>query len=1388
MIDFTLTGKEVVGQYDLKPGKGPSAWVSDEEKPLSLRYKNVAKVDGMDLDLVVTNMTADYDPGLKKVVQGLYGEFGVVSVRSGQAHPILFEIVKAGSNTPIRLAEIPITLYDLDGAKGCAMRESVYTKGYIFGKVGSHLTNVTGGFRNAFAPNMYEKASVESPKSPKTLTESQKSVSASFVFANTASFIIEFDASAGFNAEYPDLAEPVAACNSDEHGRWMLFSMMKLPCEGSYLPSDQSTPDGHPVATVDSQADCQELAEKNSHPFYSFETNKKRCFTSAKCYEPVDTAADNEPWEIHVALWPKHTKTHVACRPTAGALSVRSELECQELALERGHRFYSFLDTANQCITSYECDKPGEDPEYPNPQEDPWHVREEPWWAWEPYNRICDDEGISEKQPSQSWCQRRAREREHAFYSWEPKSMMCKTTKTCTKAVQTPADSEWRIHIERWPINGDPGDGLCGGGFLEKISIGDGADCQSLCAVTEECKHYCYLDGGSEGDCRTYKRECGAEGKTGGTTPPDFYTCYDKPLPNSLPEPSVESSVETSVDDSVEPSVEAGSCNGNDSRCKGSDKTKCDRLKAQGSDCRWARTPVAPPEAPPQQEEEAGAATDPILNCEEAKNSAGCSKAEPPADGCMDKRGGGHSGDKRGSYNYEAFTSSQCKYYADKGACDKFGDMCEKSCGLCATEKPSHEDRQPNASPTIEPMVGIFGYASEAPTQAPTPSPASTTAVSPTEASTATPSQPTAVPSQPTAIPLQPTAIPLQPTAIPSQPTAIPLPSTANPLQPTASHDKFGFILRDTTKWEINVAVRRAVCPVTGLRVLTKSGTWAGAFTMGGGFWTVKNYELAFPLTVRVVSGAGAVGEEVEDVIPQLLNDKLLDGTKQFQRCVSQPTQSPTPSPTSTLPGTYDSTGCFSAVRPRETTDESPCVDAGHYDIADPALCVEAIIEENMRKGFENGRLNEDAMRENIVDWGFRPYGCLTKQIGSSQDFKLNQNVDGFLDFNYWRFPAKDPDTYLTYCCIPSEDCPCGAEDSSEEEQFTPAPAPPANEADEESPEEPGLCECTGSSWMCKTRNMYPPELAKSSCEDPMYSSYGCAWTCANDATASPTEAPTPSPTPSPTHEPVDCVISDWSEAGACSEPCGGGTSTRTRTITPAEYGGNCSEGGASIDLADPNVYTKDEACNTQPCPVDCVVGDWTDWGPCSTTCGSGLKEKTRLVTTPDQYGGTACGNTEEDHTCNLMACPTPSPTPVPTTASPTPLPTSMPTAIPTEAPTEAPTPLPTSMPTAFPTEAPTEAPTPLPTSMPTAFPTEAPTEALAPSPTSTPIASPTIAPTKAPTPPPTPMQYETFVKDDSTCGSTIGAGWSGKGFVFQGHRLLCEDFEDNSLLLFQVA
>merc|ERR1740138_352338 len=306
----------------------------------------------------------------------------------------------------------------------------------------------------------------------------------------------------------------------------MIFSMKKLPCEGSYLPSNESTPDGHPYETVDSQTECQMLAEEAGHPYYSFEPNQKKCFTSMKCQEPVPTDED-EPWKIFIDLWPKHNNTHVACKPTDGAPSVHSELKCQELAIERGHRFYSFLETTNQCVTSYDCGTP--DDEVPT-KEEPWRIREEPWWQWGSPNRICDNLGNPKHAPSQLACQRRAWSLQHPFYSWQPKTLRCKTSETCDNPVPTDPDDEWRIHIDRWPLNGDPGDGICVDTPLEGIRLGDGADCQSLCAINEDCKHYCYLDGGDKGNCKTFSA-CGTSGKEGGNTPTDSYTCYDKPLP-----------------------------------------------------------------------------------------------------------------------------------------------------------------------------------------------------------------------------------------------------------------------------------------------------------------------------------------------------------------------------------------------------------------------------------------------------------------------------------------------------------------------------------------------------------------------------------------------------------------------------------------------------------------------------------------------------------------------------------------------------------------------------------------------------------------------------------------------------------------------------------------
>merc|ERR1719160_905936 len=61
-----------------------------------------------------------------------------------------------------------------------------------------------------------------------------------------------------------------------------------------------------------------------------------------------------------------------------------------------------------------------------------------------------------------------------------------------------------------------------------------------------------------------------------------------------------------------------------------------------------------------------------------------------------------------------------------------------------------------------------------------------------------------------------------------------------------------------------------------------------------------------------------------------------------------------------------------------------------------------------------------------------------------------------------------------------------------------------------------------------------------------------------------------------------DCEEGDW-QIGECSEECGGGERTNTREIiSPARAGG-----------AECGVLLEKESCNMQPCPIDCVVGEW---------------------------------------------------------------------------------------------------------------------------------------------------------------------------------------------------
>merc|ERR1719235_306805 len=110
-----------------------------------------------------------------------------------------------------------------------------------------------------------------------------------------------------------------------------------------------------------------------------------------------------------------------------------------------------------------------------------------------------------------------------------------------------------------------------------------------------------------------------------------------------------------------------------------------------------------------------------------------------------------------------------------------------------------------------------------------------------------------------------------------------------------------------------------------------------------------------------------------------------------------------------------------------------------------------------------------------------------------------------------------------------------------------------------------------------------------------------------------------------------DCEVGAW-QPGECSVECGGGEVTLTReVVTPASNGG-----------AECPIMIDKQSCNMQPCPIDCVVGEWSDYGMCSAPCGGGIMSRIRQPLTDAEHGGEPCGDLSETQECNVFACDMP--------------------------------------------------------------------------------------------------------------------------------------------------
>ena len=116
----------------------------------------------------------------------------------------------------------------------------------------------------------------------------------------------------------------------------------------------------------------------------------------------------------------------------------------------------------------------------------------------------------------------------------------------------------------------------------------------------------------------------------------------------------------------------------------------------------------------------------------------------------------------------------------------------------------------------------------------------------------------------------------------------------------------------------------------------------------------------------------------------------------------------------------------------------------------------------------------------------------------------------------------------------------------------------------------------------------------------------------------------------------VDGGWSGWSRWGYCSESCGTGTRSRSRTCSqpPPQYGGETCSG--------PSLETKE--CFLKNCPpVDGGWTTWTRWSACSTTCDWGEQRRTRTCTQPPaEFGGRECSGARfQNNKCMLRRCPT---------------------------------------------------------------------------------------------------------------------------------------------------
>ncbi|XP_071042320.1 spondin-1 isoform X3 [Parasteatoda tepidariorum] len=121
----------------------------------------------------------------------------------------------------------------------------------------------------------------------------------------------------------------------------------------------------------------------------------------------------------------------------------------------------------------------------------------------------------------------------------------------------------------------------------------------------------------------------------------------------------------------------------------------------------------------------------------------------------------------------------------------------------------------------------------------------------------------------------------------------------------------------------------------------------------------------------------------------------------------------------------------------------------------------------------------------------------------------------------------------------------------------------------------------------------------------------------------------------------IDCVVTPWSEWSPCSHTCGNGRKERRRMIklNPENGGKPCPSKLVQRRKCKDNLPCSDRLGSKEA--VDCLLNPWSEWTPCSKSCGQGgTQQRTKTVKVPPKYNGAACGPKIERKYCTLPPCP----------------------------------------------------------------------------------------------------------------------------------------------------